>query len=307
MNARGRPNHLRRSFLFVPGSEERKLAKAPSLGADALILDLEDGVPPARKADARTQVRAFLQAQESPVIEWLIRLNGFATPYFEADLEASVRAAPDALVIPKVDSPEVLHLVDAYLTESERASARLPGSLKLFALIESARGILNAHAIATATSRLLGLMLGHVDLSADLGIRAGRAGEGIVYHARCQLVLAARAAGVDAVDTICLNIQDHEGLRAEAAQAAALGFAGKLAIHPAQLPIIHEAFTPSAERVRQAERILETWQQAEAEGRGVCTLDGDLIERPVVEAERRVLERARRAAGQRAGHTVARS
>jgi citrate lyase beta subunit len=286
---------LRRSFLFVPGSEERKLAKAPALGADAVILDLEDGVAPARKGEARALIRAFLQAQNGRAIEWLIRLNGFYTPYFEADLEASVRAGPDALVIPKVDSPEVLQLVDAHLTETELALARPAGGLKLFALIESARGILNAPAIATVTSRLVGLILGHVDLSVDLGIRAGRAGEGIVHHARCQLVLAARAAGVDAVDTICLNIQDHEGLRAEAAQAAALGFTGKLAIHPAQVPIIHEAFTPSPERVQRAERVLETWRQAEAEGRGVCTLDGDLIERPVVEAERRVLERARQA------------
>ncbi len=290
----GRP-HLRRSFLFVPGSEEKKLAKAPSLGADAVILDLEDAVAPARKAEARTRIRTFLQAQEAQAVEWLIRLNGFSTPYFGADLEASVRAGPDALVIPKVDSPEVLRLVDAHLGEAEHASARPAGSLKFFALVESARGILNAHAIATATSRLLGLMLGHVDLSADLGIRAGRAGEGIVHHARCQLVLAARAAGMDAVDTIYLNIQDHAGLRAEAAQAAALGFTGKLAIHPAQIPIVHEAFTPSAERVQRAERILETWLQAEAEGRGVCTLDGDLIEKPVVEGERRVLERAREA------------
>jgi citrate lyase beta subunit len=296
MSMTGGQPHLRRSFLFVPGSEERKLAKAPSLGADALILDLEDAVAPARKADARTQVRAFLRGRNDQDIEWLIRLNGFGTPYFEADLEASVRAGPDALIIPKVDSPKVLQLIDAHLTEAERASACPPGTTKLFALIESARGILNAHAIATATPRLLGLMLGHVDLSADLGIRAGRGDEGIVYHARCQLVLAARAAGVEAVDTIFLNIQDHEGLRAEAAQAAALGFAGKLAIHPAQLPIVHEAFTPSAERVRQAERILEAWRRVEAEGRGVCTLDGDLIERPVVEAERRVLERARKAA-----------
>jgi citrate lyase subunit beta/citryl-CoA lyase len=198
--------HLRRSFLFVPGSEERKLAKAASLGADAVILDLEDAVPPARKAEARTRIRIFLQAQETQAIEWLIRLNAFSTPYFEADLEAGVRAGPDALVIPKVDSPEVLQLVDAHLTEAEHASARPAGSLKFFALIESARGILNAHAIATATSRLLGLMLGHVDLSADLGIGAGRADGGIVLHARCQLVLAARAAGVDAVDTIYLNI-----------------------------------------------------------------------------------------------------
>ncbi len=286
--------HLRRSFLFVPGSEERKMLKAPGLGADAVILDLEDGVAASRKAEARGQILAFLQAQDGKATEWLIRLNGVDTPHFEADLAAGVRAGPDALVIPKVDSPEILRRVDAHVAEAEHASARVPGSLMLFVQIESARGILNAYAIATTTPRLLGLMLGHVDLSADLGIRAGRAGEGIVSHARCQLVLAARAAGVDAVDTIHLNIQDQDGLRAEAAQAAALGFSGKLAIHPAQLPIIHEAFTPSAERVQQAERVLEAWRAAEAEGRGVCTLDGDLIERPVAEGERRILERAKR-------------
>jgi citrate lyase beta subunit len=286
---------LRRSFLFVPGSEERKVAKAPTLGADAVILDLEDGVAPARKAEARAQVRTFLQAQDGQEIEWLIRVNGFATPYFEADLEASVRAGPDALVIPKVESAEMLQETDAHLTEAEHASALPFGTLKLFALIESPRGILNAPAIATATPRLLGLMLGHVDLCADLGIPAGRAGEGIVYHARCQVVLAARAAGVDAVDTIYLTIQDQQGLRAEAAQADALGFVGKLAIHPAQLPVIHEAFTPSADRVQRAQRVLEAWRAAEAESRGVIALDGNLIERPVVEGERRVLERARRA------------
>jgi citrate lyase beta subunit len=295
MNSPERSPHLRRSFLFVPGSEERKLAKAAGLGADAVVLDLEDGVTAARKAEARTRIRTYLQGQDGQAIEWLIRVNGFATSYFEADLETSVRAGPDALVIPKVDSAEVLQLVDAHLTEAEHASARPAGSLKFFVLIESARGVLNAHAIATATSRVLGLMLGHVDLSRDLGISAGRAGEGILYHARCQLVLAARAAGVDVVDTIYLNIHDHEGLRAEAAQAAALGFTGKLAIHPAQVPIIHEAFTPSAERAHRAERVLEIWRQAEAEGRGVCTLDGELIEKPVVEGEQRVLERARKA------------
>ena len=295
MNPPERSPHLRRSFLFVPGSEERKLAKAASLGADAVVLDLEDGVAATRKAEARTQIRTYLQGQDGRAIEWLIRVNSFATSYFEADLETSVRAGPDALVIPKVDSAEILQLVDAHLTEAEHASGRPAGSLKFFVLIESACGILNAHAIATATSRVLGLMLGHVDLSRDLGISAGGAGEGILYHARCQLVLAARAAGVDVVDTVYLNIRDHEGLRAEAAQAAALGFTGKLAIHPAQVPIIHEAFTPSAERAHRAERVLEIWRQSEAEGRGVCTLDGELIEKPVVEGEQRVLERARKA------------
>jgi len=288
-------SHLRRSFLFVPGSDERKLAKAPGLGADAIILDLEDGVAAARKREACANIQAFLQGQHDRGVECFIRVNDITTPYFEADLEASGGAGPHVLVIPKVDSPAILQRIDAHLTEMERALGVPPGSFELFAQIESACGILNAAAIASATPRLVGVMLGHVDLCVDLGIPAGRAGEGIVYHARCQLVLAAKAVGVDVVDSIFLNIQDHEGLRAEAAQAAALGFTGKLAIHPGQLLAIHKAFTPSAEQVRRAERILEVWREAETEGRGVCTLDGDLIEKPVVEAERRVLERVKRA------------
>ena len=295
MNQAVAGSHLRRSFLFVPASEERKLAKAPGLGADAIILDLEDGVAEARKREARANIQAFLQGRPEPSGECFVRVNSIGTPHFEADLEAAASAGPRVLVIPKVDSPQTLQRLDARLAELERASGVPLGGFELFAQIESARAVLNAAAIAAATSRLVGLMLGHVDLCADLGLPAGSAGEGIVYHARCQLVLAAKAAGVDAVDSIFLNIRDLEGLRVEAAQAAALGFTGKLAIHPGQLPAIHDAFTPSAEQVRRAEKILEAWRHAESEGRGVLTLDGNLIEKPVAEAERRVLERAKRA------------
>ena len=294
MSPGGESLRLRRSFLFVPASEERKLAKAPSVAADAVILDLEDGVAVARKAEARALLQRFLPAQPAGGIEWLVRLNAFDTPYFEADLDAALRAGPQALVVPKVESPDILRQVDDHLIAAELALERQPGTVKLFALIESARGLLATREIAAATPRLQGLMLGHVDLCADLGITAGPAGGGILLHARCQLVLAARAAGLDAVDTIYLNVKDAEGLRAEAQQAVGLGFAGKLAIHPGQLPIIHEAFTPDAERQARAARILEAWRQAQAEGRGVCALDGLLIERPVVEAEQRILRRARR-------------
>ena len=293
MSAGEKALRLRRSFLFVPASEERKLAKASTLQADAVILDLEDGVAAARKAEARTLLQRYLPPQAVSGIEWLVRLNAFDTPHFQADLETALRAGAETLVLPKVESPDVLRQADDRLTAAEHALGRAPGSVRLFALVESARGLLAAPEVAAASPRLQGLMLGHVDLCADLGITAAPAGGGILLHARCQLVLAARAAGLDAVDTIYLNVRDPEGLRAEAQQAVGLGFAGKLAIHPGQLPILHEAFTPSPERVARAERILEAWRQAQAEGRGVCALDGLLIERPVVEAERRILQRTR--------------
>lgn len=288
--------HLRRSFLYVPGSEERKLAKAAGLGADAVILDLEDAVAEERKTAARSLIRSFLRAipRDRP-IEWLIRLSPVRSPHFAADLICGIEAAPDGLVVAKVDSPDVLREVDARLAEAERAAGLAAGCTRLFAMIESARAVLNAYAIATATPRLAGMLLGHVDLSLDLGLTPGPAGVGIIHHARCQLVLAARAAGVDMVDAIVLNIKDHDALRAEAEQAAAMGFIGKQVIHPGQIAIVHEAFTPPPDRVRRAERVLEAWKRAQAEGRGVVALDGELIELPVVAMEQRILDRARQA------------
>jgi citrate lyase subunit beta / citryl-CoA lyase len=287
--------HLRRSFLYVPGSEERKLAKAQTLGADAVILDLEDSVAPERKAEARERISGLLRGAPNPATEWLVRLNGVTSPHFDADLACAVAASPDGLVIPKVEDPATLQELDRRLAAAERSAGKPAGGLKLFAMIESARAVLNAYAIASAAARLQGLILGHVDLLRDLGLTPGPAGQGTVHHARCQLVLAARAARVDAVDAIYLNIQDHDGLRDESLQAARLGFVGKQVIHPGQIPIVHAAFTPSAERVQRAERVLQVWKEAQAEGKGVVAMDGMLLEPPVIAMEELVLERARQA------------
>ncbi|MBI4537468.1 MAG: CoA ester lyase [candidate division NC10 bacterium] len=286
------PRHLRRSFLYVPGSEDRKVLKAAGLGADAVILDFEDAVAESQKAAARTLVRAFLPSQPRGQVEWLIRIGGIESPHFDADLRAAVAARPDGVIISKVNRPEALLQAEVRLAEAELAAGRPMGSIRLFAMIESARAVLNAFAIATATPRLAGLLLGHVDLSLEIGITPGPAGHGTILHARCQLVLAARAAGVDVVDCVYLTLRDTEGLRGEAAQAAGLGFTGKQAIHPGQLAGIHEAFTPTPQRVARARRILAAWQQAQAEGKGVIALDGELVEPPVVALEQRILERA---------------
>jgi citrate lyase subunit beta / citryl-CoA lyase len=280
---------LRRSFLFVPGSDERKLAKAATAGADAVVLDLEDAVAASRKADARRLIVAALRDAPRGRVEWLVRVNGVETADFEADLRAVAESRPDGLVIPKVESPETV----SRMAERVKGLEGLEG-LVLFPFIEGARGLLRAAEIAAVDAPIAALFLGGVDLALDLGLTPGPARSGVLQHARCQFVLAARAAGRDAVDTVYLDVKDGEGLGAEARQAAELGFTGKLAIHPGQLLPIHEAFTPSPERVRHAERILAAWSAAEVEGRGVFALDGRLIEKPVVEAERRVVERARR-------------
>jgi citrate lyase beta subunit len=178
MTTMGRCRHLRRSFLYVPASEERKLVKAPGLGADAVILDLEDSVAPERKPEARERILGLLRETPNPAVEWLVRINALASAHFEADVGCGVRSNPDALVVAKVDGPEVVREIDRQLTVAERDAGRPVGRLKLFAMIESARAVLNAYAIATASERVAGLILGHVDLSLDLGLAPGPASQG---------------------------------------------------------------------------------------------------------------------------------
>ena len=286
---------VRRSLLFVPGSDERKLAKSRALTSDALILDLEDGVAPERKGEARRLVAAYLREAAPGAAERAIRLNGLHSPFFAEDLRAIVGARPNALIFPKVESPEQVAAIEAAVGAAERAAGLSGPGLPLLLFIESARGLAAAAAIAGASRRVEALILGHADFCKDLGVRQPRPTEGILLHVRCALVLAARAAGVEAIDTIHESIGDVEGLRAEAEQAAALGFAGKLALHPAQVEPIQVAFTPTPEEVTYARRVVEGFDAAKAAGRGVFTLDGRMIDEPFVEVERRLLARARRA------------
>ncbi|MCI0371406.1 MAG: CoA ester lyase [candidate division NC10 bacterium] len=286
---------VRRGLLFIPGSDERKLAKSRALTPDAFIFDLEDGVAPDRKAEARRNVAALLREERPGLAERTVRVNGLHTPFFAEDLRAIVGARPDALVLPKVEAPEEVAAIEAAVAAAERA-AGVPGpGPPLLLFIESARGLAAAAAIAGASCRVEALILGHADLCKDLGVRQARATEGILLHVRCTLVLAARAAGVEAVDTIYETLGDVEGLRTEAEQAAALGFAGKLALHPAQVEPIQAAFTPSPEEVTYARRVVEGFEAARAAGRGVFTLDGRMVDEPFVEVERRLLARARQA------------
>lgn len=286
---------VRRSLLFIPGSDERKLAKSRALRPDAFIFDLEDGVAPDRKEEARRMVAAHLREVAPGPAERAVRLNGLHTPFFAEDLRAIAGARPDALVLPKVESPEEVAAIEAAVGAAERAAGVPAPGPSLLLFIESARGLAGAAAIAAASRRVEALILGHADFCKDLGVRQARATEGILLHVRCALVLAARAAGVEAIDTIYESLGDVEGLRAEAEQAAALGFAGKLALHPAQVEPIQAAFTPSAEEVAYARRVVEGFEAARAAGRGVFTLDGRMIDEPFVEVERRLLARARQA------------
>ncbi len=294
MQSSARP--LRRSLLFAPGGEPRKLDKARDAGADTLLLDLEDSVAPAEKARAREFVAAILRAGSDGGAELAVRVNPPGTPYFDDDLEAAIAGGADAIMIPKAQSAEALSQVAAQIVAlEERAGASRRGPLRLLALVETAVGIAGAPSLPGASSRIDALCFGHADFSRDMGLAVADASQGIVLHARCALAIAARAGDVAAIDTVYLDVRDDEGFRRDAAFGLGLGFEGKLCIHPRQVLLANEVYTPAAEQVAYAQRVLEAARQAEAEGKGVFTVDGKMVDAPLIAVQSRVLERARRA------------
>ena len=282
----------RRSLLFVCGAETAALEAARGSDADSLILDLEDTVTPERKPRARALVAEALGQPARPVLERTVRVNPPSTSWFADDVAAVVAAGADALVVPKVETAADVRRVARRLAATERARGRPAGAVRLLALVETPRGVLNASAIAGASARLDALVIGHVDLSRALGIREAGATEGTILHARCHLVLAAKAAGRQAVDAVFMDLDDPDGLTAEARQGLRLGFTGKLVIDERQVALVHAAFRPSEAEVAYARRLVAAWDAAVAAGTGVFVFEGRVIDRPVVEAERTVLARA---------------
>jgi len=281
---------LRRSLLFVPGAETRKLERAREAGADTLLFDLEDSVAPQQKAAARAQVAAVLRAGGFGDTEAAVRVNAPGTADFEADVEAVLSAGGRALMLPKAESAAGIQHVGEVLRHYDRAE-----TATLLLLIESPAGIANVLAIAAASPRVGALCFGHADFSLAIGLAEADAARGIVYHARCTMVIGAKAAGVTPIDCVHLAVKDEAAFREDAEIGLRLGFEGKLCIHPRQVQIANEVYTPAPAAIEHATRVVEAWQRAEAEGRGVFTLDDKMIDAPLVAVQRRVLERARRA------------
>ncbi|SEW00421.1 HpcH/HpaI aldolase/citrate lyase family protein [Halobacterium jilantaiense] len=276
---------VRRSVLFSPGDQSDLMRKAPSAGADVVVFDLEDAVAPGQKDEARAAVGDVLSDPDfDPDCEVCVRVNPVGSGA-GADVEAVLAGGrtADAVMLPKVEDSEDVETLGRLLAE---ADAEAP----VLALVESARGVLNAQEIAVA-GPTDALVFGAEDLSADIG--ATRTDDGTeVLHAREQVVLAASAAGVDAIDTVYTDIEDTDGLAGETRFAAGLGFDGKMAIHPAQVDPINDAYTPAPEDVEWAERVLDAKAEADAEDRGVFRVDGEMIDAPLVAQAERVLERA---------------
>lgn len=268
----------RRSALFMPGSNGRALTKARTLAPDALILDLEDAVAPEAKAAARAQVLAAVRAGGYGPREVIVRVNAAGTPWAADDLAAVAHAPVDAVLLPKVESAETV----------TAALAALGPAPAVWCMLETPRGILNAASIAGASPRVGALVLGTSDLTKDLHARPVR--DRLPLLTSLELcVLAARAAGITALDGVHLDLDDDAGFTAACRQAADLGFDGKTLIHPRQVAAANLAFAPTAGAIDWARRVIAAHAQASAAGRGVVVLDGRLVENLHVEDARRVL------------------
>jgi citrate lyase subunit beta/citryl-CoA lyase len=281
----------RRSVLYVPGSNARALEKAKGLPVDGLILDLEDAVAPAAKEEARRAVGAALRAGGFGHREATVRVNGPSTPWGQDDLAMAARSGADAVVLPKVESPEEVRAAERAL-----GAAGAPEGLALWCMIETPRGVLAAPAIAAATPRLAALVMGTSDLVKDLRARPTPS-RAEVLVALGAVLLAARASGKVALDGVHLDLADDAGFEAACRQGRDLGFDGKTLIHPKTVEVANRIFAPSAEEVANARRIIAAHAEAEAAGKGVVVVDGRLVENLHVEAARRVVTLAEAVAG----------
>src|SRR5438105_3848313 len=288
---------LRRSVLFTPGDDRHKIAKAATLGADAVVMDLEDGVALNRKAEARAVVCQALLTFNFGRTERLVRLNTPASGLEYDDLFQTASAHPDGYVLPKVEAAKAIHSVSRWLERIEQQRGWPPGGIRLMAVIETARGIMRLPEISSADARLRVLMFGAEDLAGELGATRTKDGRE-VFYGRSAVVIAARAHDMQAIDTVYVAFGDDEGLRADARGALQMGYDGKLAIHPRQVSIINEVFTPTAEEVAHARELMRVFEEHQRDGTGAFEFYGKMVDMPMLRAARRTLQRAS-AAGER--------
>ena len=286
-----------RSLLFVPADAGDKLDKAMASGADAVIIDLEDSISPERKPAAREAARDYLKAHtgEADRPRLFVRINGLDTGMTDADLEAIVPGKPDAVLFPKAEGgTSVIHL-DAKLTAQEAMAGVAGGSIKVLAQnVESAAGLFLAGTFKDASPRLIGMTWGPEDLSAELGAESNRDDKGFLTEpyrfARSVCLFGAAAAKLPAIETVYVDFRNSEGLRQDTIEARRDGFTGRLAIHPAQVPVINEVFTPTAEQIEKAKAIVAAF--AANPGAGAIGIDGKMFDRPHLIRAQRLLAAA---------------
>lgn len=283
---------LRRSLLITPGDRPERIAKSATLAADAIVLDLEDGVGPEQKADARRAIGSALENVDFGNREVSVRVNAVGTPEHDADLASLDIARIDSIFVPKVERPEQLHQLSAWL-DGEEAKLRRPRPIEIIATIETPRGLLDALAIADASPRATALFFG----SGDYTVATGSAvTERALAVPRALIVAAAAARRIEAIDAAYfVAVKDVAATHADALIARELGFSGKLVFHPSQIAVANEVFTPSGADVARAQRILAAYEAARRDGRGTAYVDGEFIAVDIALMAERTLARARQA------------
>lgn len=283
----------RRALLYMPGDQWGKITKALTLGVDCICMDMEDGTAANRKTEARASIARALQELDFGPSEKLARINGIGTGLEADDLAAVLPHRPDGIVLPKAETPEQVAWVSEKIEAAELKHGWPVNAIRMILVVESARGILNLKELA-AHPRLDALIFGAEDFSASVG--ATRTPEGLeVLYARSALVTAAAAYGLQAIDLVTVDFRDSEQARRDAFFGAQMGYSGKQIIHPAQVEPVQEAFTPNAETIRYAQRVIETFELNQAKGAGAYDLDGKMIDLPLLKSAQNVLERARAA------------
>lgn len=273
----------RRSVLFLPVTNDRAVAKAKTLPVDTVVLDLEDAVAADHKEEGRAAAAAVLTEGGFGAREVVVRINALDSGMADVDLAAVASCSPDAILVPKIRSAD-----DVIAAERLMGGLGLPDSVKLWAMIETADAVLNAAAIAAAGTRLEVLLVGTNDLSKDLRLPLGKNREAL-RTSLFMCVLAARASGLCVIDGVYNAINDEDGLTAECAEGRMLGFDGKSLIHPAQVEIANAAFAPTEAEIETARRIVDAWALAQAEGKGVASVDGRMIEELHAKEAKRLL------------------
>ncbi|WP_100487807.1 citrate (pro-3S)-lyase subunit beta [Sporolactobacillus pectinivorans] len=279
---------LRRSMMYVPGSKPSMIKDATIYGADSIMFDLEDSVSLAEKDSARRLVYHALTTMDFAQTETVVRINALDSEYGMEDLRAMVRAQPDVIRLPKTETAKDVTEVEEAIAAIEKEIGLEVGTTKMMAAIESALGVLNAYEIATASKRLMGIAIGAEDFVTDM--KTTRSPEGIeLSTARSLVLLAARAAKISAFDTVYSDVNNEEGFKQEARLIKQLGFDGKSLVNPRQINLLHEIYAPTIEEINHAERVIEAAENAKRKGSGVVSLNGKMVDKPIIERAQRVM------------------
>ena len=286
--------HSRRALLYMPGDDRRKIQQATTLGVDSICMDMEDGVAANKKTEAREVIAGAMRELDFGKSERCIRINQIGSGLEKRDLVAALATNPDTIVVPKVETAEQVKWVSEHIETYELSSKLNIGSVRLLVGVETAKGIMNLKEIAEADKRLEAIIFGGEDFAASVGAVRTKAGTEVLY-ARQAVVTACAANDLQAIDMVFIDFKDEEGLRAEAEEGARFGFSGKQIIHPNQVEVAQEAFTPSDSAIEYAKRIVESFESSQKEGKGAYALDGKMIDMPLLKNAQKVLERARAA------------